>query len=467
MFTITTRLTLRYLLIFGTIVSAIVVVMYTVFESNERDSFDAELRDYAEFLVSGVNTSTGSVSDMFDNLQDVTGQANLRFRSKWFLLMTRDSVVYESGQQDSIEDMVDSLQTMLPNRGRPKFRTIQANGITYRAFALSIPNTQKLRLGIVVVGSLDRLEATLERLRNILLIIVPASLLLAGVGGWFTARRALAPVAEITSAAAAISSSNLHQRVSGGNSTDELAQLASTFNAMIERLELTFNSQRRFVADASHDLRTPLMVIQAKLDHILTLPEIDPPVREDLEHCLTEVDRMSRLANDLLLLAKADAHQLRLIKAPERLDEIVVDCVSKLKNLAGQRNISLWVDVDDAVEFSCDSATLQRAIMNVITNAITYSHESSTVTTRLTAQDRAALITISDNGPGIPASDIPQIFDRFYRSDTARSTPGSGLGLAIARTIIEAHDGTIAIASEEGKGTIVTIGLPAEIMMDA
>ncbi|MEP7219937.1 MAG: HAMP domain-containing protein, partial [Bacteroidota bacterium] len=258
MFTITTRLTLRYLLIFGTIVSAIVVVMYTVFESNERDSFDAELRDYAEFLVSGVNTSTGSVSDMFDNLQDVTGQANLRFRSKWFLLMTRDSVVYESGQQDSIEDMVDSLQTMLPNRGRPKFRTIQANGITYRAFALSIPNTQKLRLGIVVVGSLDRLEATLERLRNILLIIVPASLLLAGVGGWFTARRALAPVAEITSAAAAISSSNLHQRVSGGNSTDELAQLASTFNAMIERLELTFNSQRRFVADASHELRTPL-----------------------------------------------------------------------------------------------------------------------------------------------------------------------------------------------------------------
>jgi hypothetical protein len=225
MFTFTTRLTLRYLLIFGTIVSAIVLVMYTAFESNERDSFDAELRDYAEFLVSGVNTSTGSVSDMFDNLQDVTGQANLRFRSKWFLLMTRDSVVYESGQQESIEEMVDSLQMMLPNRGRPKFRTIQAGGTTYRAFALSIPNTQKQRLGIVVVGSLERLEATLARLRNILLVIVPASLLLAGMGGWFTARRALAPVAEITSAAAAISSSNLHQRVSGGNSTDELAQL--------------------------------------------------------------------------------------------------------------------------------------------------------------------------------------------------------------------------------------------------
>jgi signal transduction histidine kinase len=461
MFTITTRLTLWYLLSFGSIVSAIVLVLYMVFASNERATFDAELRDYAEFLVSQAR-ATSSVSDLYDNLQDVTAQANLRFRSMRFLLTTQDSVVYEATPEESTELLADSLQTMHPRRTGGRFRTIEVNGVRYRAFAMPVPNAaaDALGMGMVVVASLDRLEASLSRLREILLIIIPTSLLLASIGGWFTARRALAPVSEITAAAAAISSSNLHKRVSGGRSGDELSELADTFNAMIERLERTFSSQRRFVADASHDLRTPLMVIQAKLDRLARHDGLDQSARHDIDLCSSEVERLSRLASDLLLLARADADQLRMITSPQRLDEILIDCVAKLKTLASAKRISLWVNVDEPVEVVCDPRAIERALMNVLDNAILYSHESSTVSAAIAAADGIATITIADTGPGIAPGDLPLVFDRFYRSDAARSTGGTGLGLSITKTIIEAHGGTIALASEPGRGTTVRIGLP-------
>jgi heavy metal sensor kinase len=295
-----------------------------------------------------------------------------------------------------------------------------------------------------------------------LLVIVPASVLIASIGGWYTARKALEPVSKIRAAAAAISSSNLHERVPTATTKDELSELASTFNDMIARLEETFASQRRFVADASHDLRTPLMVVQAKLDRLLQIPDFPPNVREDLRHCASEVDRLTRMANDLLLLAKAESHQLRLANVRERLDEMLIESVGKMKALAAQRNVSLWVDVDEPVELLCDPPTLQRVLMNILDNAITHTAASSTVTARLTVEDAGAVITITDTGEGIPEEDLPKIFDRFYRSDTTRSSRGSGLGLAIARTIIEAHRGTIAIASAEGKGTEVRIVLPID-----
>ncbi len=460
MFTITTRLTLWYLLSFGSIVCAIVLLLYTVFAANERETFDTELRNYAEFLVSQVQT-TSSVSALYDNLQDVTAQANLRFRSMRFLLTTTDSVVYEATPEASMEALVDSLQSLHPRRERGRFRTITVDGTEYRAFALTVPHQMNESLGMVVVASLDRLEASLRRLREILLLIIPTSLLLASAGGWFTARRALAPVSGITAAAAAISSSNLHKRVAGGRSRDELAELAATFNAMIERLERTFTSQRRFVADASHDLRTPLMVLQAKLDHLAARNDLDAQAQEDIQLCISEVERLSRLASDLLLLARADADQLRMVTSPQRLDEILIECIAKLKTLAVRKHISLWVNVEEPVEILCDATAIGRALTNVLDNAITYSDDASTVTAGITEEAGSAIITIADSGPGISQHDLPLVFDRFYRGDSARSTTGTGLGLAITGTIIEAHGGRVEIASEPGNGTTVRIILPS------
>jgi heavy metal sensor kinase len=313
---------------------------------------------------------------------------------------------------------------------------------------------------MVVVAPMARLNETLAGLRNLLLLIVPASVLIASIGGWYTARKALEPVSKIRTAAAAISSSNLHERVPTGTTNDELSELASTFNDMIARIEETFASQRRFVADASHDLRTPLMVIQAKLDRLLQNPNFPPHVREDLRHCASEVDRLARIANDLLLLTRAESHQLRLSHERERLDEMLIESVGKMKALAAHKNISLWVDVDEPVVLACDPPTLQRVLMNILDNAVTHTPDGGTVTARLSVEGANAVVTIADSGPGIQPDDLPKIFDRFYRGDTARSSRGSGLGLAIARTIIEAHHGAITISSTPGEGTTVRITLP-------
>ena len=265
-------------------------------------------------------------------------------------------------------------------------------------------------------------------------------------------------------AAAAISSSNLHKRVSGGRSGDELSELADTFNAMIERLERTFTSQRRFVADASHDLRTPLMVIQAKLDSLARNEHLDARAHEDIDLCSSEVDRLSRLASDLLLLARADADQLRMITSTQRLDEILIDCVAKLKTLAATKRLSLRVDVDEPVEVRCDPRAMERALMNVLDNAILYSHEAGTVSVSIAAADGIATIAVADTGPGIAPNDLPLVFDRFYRSDPSRSrkTGGTGLGLAICKAIVSRARGTIAIASELDRGAVVTVHFPVE-----
>ncbi len=462
MLTITTRLTLWFLLSFGAIIVVMALVMYLAYAANERATLDGELRDYAEFLMAEVHSNVSDTPDLFDELQDVTSQANIRFRTMRFMLATEDSIFYESTTQQPVERLVDTLQEILPIWVGAPFRTIVVEGNEYRIFSLAVRRQRNESIELVVAASVVRLQQSLARLRNIFLVIVPLSWLIAGVGGWFMARRALQPVDEITSTAERISSRNLHERVPEGTSNDELAKLARTFNGMIARIEETFAAQRRFVADASHDLRTPLMVVQVHLDRLLRARDLQPDVQADLRQCAGEVDRLSHLAGDLLLLARADAHRLRLHRVPERLDEILLECVGRMKTLAAERAISLWVDIEEPVDILCDPSLLERALLNLLDNAVIHSLDSGVVRARLDRSDAVAVIRISNDGPGIPQEDIAKVFDRFYRSDHTRTTPGAGLGLAIAKTVVEAHDGMIAIESDRTAGTIVTIALPID-----
>jgi len=461
MLTITTRLTFWYSASFGAIMIIVATVMYLGFSSSERETLDTELHDYAEFLLSDADVSTKTASELFDDLQEITSEMNLRFRAMRFMLTTRDSIIYDSTADSSVEQLVDSLRLMVATGSHERYRTIDVGESQYRAFRASIPGKRSEGMGIVVVATLGRLNATLARLRNLILVIVPLSLLAVGLGGWFLARRALEPVTAIRSAAAKIGSGNLHRRVPVGQSRDELSDLATTFNDMIERLEHTFQSQRRFVADASHDMRTPLMVVGSKLELVRRRDDLPESVASDLALCSSEIERMARTVDDLLLLARADAEQLRLVRSVERLDEIVVDCAARMRGPATERNISLWVDVADAVRVQCDATAIQRALTNVVENALKYSPPGTTVRIRTERSGDMAVVSIADEGVGIPAGDLAQVFDRFYRCDVSRSTPGSGLGLSIVKTIVEAHGGTVSVESAQGAGTTVTIALPA------
>lgn len=461
--TITARLTLWYLAVFGGIIITVAVAMYSAFASNERRAVDNELQDYGEFLTSQVNTRGLSISEIFDELEEVTTRANLRFRAMRFFLSNRDSIVYENSPQAAIDPLIDSLQVNVPKRNKGSlFATITVSETEYRTYTYRVPEGASQDASLIVVASLNRLNGTLRRLREILFVIVPLALIAAGAGGWFIARQALSPVAELTETAAAISSSNLHRRVAGGGSSDELARLASTFNDMIARLERTFNSQRRFIADASHDLRTPLTVIRAELELLCSRPGVDGEIRGALDRAIRGIDNLQRLANDLLLLARADADQLQPVEETARLDEIIVECASGVKALAAQKHISLRVDVSEPLELHCSASLLQRAITNVIENAIKYSPEDSSVEIASARADSLAVITVTDNGHGIPPEDLPRVLDRFYRGDRARSTQGTGLGLAITKAIVDAHHGHLQIDSQPGSGTRVTVTLPLD-----
>ena len=232
--------------------------------------------------------------------------------------------------------------------------------------------------------------------------------------------------------------------------------------SMFEQLEQANFVQKRFIADASHELRTPLTIVQAELDLLLSGTDLSTEARDAMERIAGESRRLAYLANDLLLLAKGDANQVGPGR-PARVDELVLDCIGQLKTLAANKSIAWRIDADEPLEVVCNVAMLSRAVTNLMENAIKYSPHGATVMLSLRREEERVVIEISDSGPGIPSNDLPRIFDRFYRSDLARSAGGFGLGLSIVRSIVEAHNGSVTIESEPGSGTTARIMLPAVI----
>jgi signal transduction histidine kinase len=226
-----------------------------------------------------------------------------------------------------------------------------------------------------------------------------------------------------------------------------------------ERVQQASNAQKRFVADASHDIRTPLTVIRAELELLLQRQEIDARTRAALERSFAEALRLDRLINDLILQAAFDAEDRSAMKRADA-GSLLLEAIAEVGESAKSKEISWNVSIADGIEITCDEPSLVRALANVCDNAARFSHERGTVDVVLKNEDEEAVIAISDRGVGIPAGDLPMIFDRFFRGDVARSTPGSGLGLSIAKSVIEGHGGSITIESQPGIGTTATIRLP-------
>lgn len=228
----------------------------------------------------------------------------------------------------------------------------------------------------------------------------------------------------------------------------------------LEQLEKSHDSQRQFFVDASHDLRTPLTVILAELDLLRRRRELSLEVSDSLGQIATQVRRLDLLANDLLLLARiesgANEGELRIA----RLDELLLQCIESLSSMAKEKGIAWQIVIEEPVELRCQPHAVERAIYNVLENAIKYSHEEGTIRVALEAGTKEARIVISDNGPGITAADVPRVFDRFYRGNSVRNVKGSGLGLSIVKAIVEAHGGDVTLESEPASGTTVRIAIP-------
>jgi len=316
---------------------------------------------------------------------------------------------------------------------------------------------------LIIARSTKQIDQALHGLVRTFAIAIPLALALAAGGGIFLARRALKPVDKIAQTAQKIGESDLSQRINV-NTKDELGRLAVTLNEMIERLEKAFQHQKQFTSDASHELRTPLAVIEA--ESTLALRKERPPndYRQSLETVSREARQMSSLIDQLLTLARADAGKEQWNFTEVELGKLINNLSTDVEVLCQEKGISFQSGQTQGLVVKGDEARLRELFMNILDNAIRYTPAPGTVSLSLRRQGKMALVTITDTGIGIPAKDIPFIFERFYRVDKSRSRSGggSGLGLAICWHIAEAHGGKIEVKSQVGTGSTFSIWLPLQ-----
>jgi heavy metal sensor kinase len=316
-----------------------------------------------------------------------------------------------------------------------------------------------------VVIQVARSEAPMrEQLRELLLIFVfglPAAVAVAGLGGFALARRALAPVEDITERARTISAERLSDRLPVANPDDEMGQLATVFNATLGRLETSFEQMRRFTADVSHELRTPLTAIRSVGEVGLRGPRDDVEYRAIIGSMLEEVDRLSSLVDRLLTLSRAETGHARVNLEEVDLVPLAEEVASHLSVLAEEKGQAVTVDARDTPRALADRQVVRQALINLVDNAIKFSGRGGRIVVAVGDNGQVATIDVTDTGPGIPEEARELVFDRFYRSANASDgTTGSGLGLSIARGAVEATGGSLGLERSSVNGSTFRITLP-------
>jgi heavy metal sensor kinase len=295
-------------------------------------------------------------------------------------------------------------------------------------------------------------------------IAIPLILILAVVGGLFLAGQALNPVDRITRAAQSIGAEDLSKRLNLPPAPDEVGRLATTFDQMLDRLDRAFRRQQQFTADASHELRTPLAVLRSEADVALERPRTAIEYQQALVSIRSDAASMARLLSDLLTLARADGGRETLTREPLALDVLAEEVLATMAPLAQARGVHLERSSKDwqPVMVSGDQTRLMELTVNLIDNGLKYTPEGGSVTVSVGREHDDAILRVADTGIGIAAQHLPHLFERFYRVDQARgrSEGGSGLGLALSQWIVQTHGGSIAVTSQLGQGTTLTVRLP-------
>jgi heavy metal sensor kinase len=345
--------------------------------------------------------------------------------------------------------------------GQPAFETVALHGQRVRTVALPVRRDGRL-VEVVQVGMpLAPTERTLKRWIEALLVLVPLGVGLAAAGGRVMARAALRPVDEMARAARRIDAEALARRITVRGTGDELDRLAETLNGMLARLENTFGNMRRFSADAAHELRTPLTALKGTLEVALRAERSGSEYRAALASALEEVERLVRLAEDLLLLSRSSAGP-ESPRARVELEGLVLDVADVGARLAKDRGVSVRVGAVAPLAVLGDAGALRRALLNLVENGVKYTPAGGRVEIAVAEAGGNAVIAVEDTGPGIDPRDAARIFEPFVRLDSARDreSGGSGLGLAIARSIVVAHRGELAVERRDPIGSLFTICLP-------
>lgn len=372
---------------------------------------------------------------------------------KWFTL---------PNAQPELSHVLDSA-----SRSGRTYATLFNDRNAIRVLAVAVPSGRHRYL-FVVANPLHDQRKALAQARKAFFVAIPLALLLASLGGYFLARKSLAPVVTMGEQAARIGASNLSERIPVPHNNSELGRLARIFNDLLARLDESFSQQKRFMADASHELRTPVAVICGESEVALSHPTRDESdYRESLQIVNDEGQRLTQMVEDLFTLARADAGEYPLLLTDFYLDESLNECVRSVRSLAAQKHLEMsYQPPAKEIAFRGDEPLVRRMVLNLLHNAIKFTLEGGRVRVGLKENRNRCEIVISDTGPGIPPEAQAHVFDRFFRVDKARSRDesvngtGAGLGLSIARWVAELHGGTIVLDGANGEGATFVISLP-------
>jgi heavy metal sensor kinase len=439
-----TRLTLWHAAVLTSIVCAFSAGIFFFVRVRLLDDLDARLeRDLS------------TVEATYREAPTELSEAETRAGIKLFQVMEGENTLYRTDlwAQGGLEGPA------IFDRAWPASWHSAKDGRTYRLLVGSDATHR-----ISVAADESTLHRTLWTLGVILALGIPFAMALAIGGGWFLAGRVLAPVGAMAERAREITAESLGERLPVENPHDEFGRLAAVFNETLARLQDSFERLRRFTADASHELRTPLTAMRS-VGEVALHDSLEPAAYRDvIGSMLEEVERLTALVESLLMLARVDSRRAQLAREMVDLGAMAVNATEHLRVLAEEKEQTLRVEADGAIEVVCDPALVRQGVVNLVDNAIRYTpkkgHIHVAVTRRLSGE---AAIEVADDGPGIARIHQQRIFDRFYRVDPGRSRSdgGLGLGLAIARSTIEANGGRIEVESEVGHGTIFRVLLPA------
>lgn len=341
-------------------------------------------------------------------------------------------------------------------QGKARFDTIA----DFRIYTTPVFEEDKVAYIVQVASPLESIRIALNNLKVALFLLFPITVLATGMMGAFIAKVTLHPVDNMIETIHQIRAENMMIKLKIPDTKDEIQKLAETFNDMLGRLESAFNTQRRLFADLSHELKTPLTILKGEFEVILKKVRSNEEYQETLKSALEETDRIIRLAENLLILAKFDSKEISQKSVRLDIAALLKGLTNNVKGLAELRDIAISFCGPEGLWVCGDPSQLKTLFLNIIENAFKYTQEKGKVEVFVVKGAASADISIKDTGPGIPEDEIGYIFDRFYRVDKSRSSSGFGLGLSIAKSIAEAHGGSISVRSRPGEGTVFLVSLP-------
>jgi heavy metal sensor kinase len=449
------RMTAWYVVLLAVIVAAVGAFLVVQLRSDLTAAIDRTLRPAAAQIADGYRAE--GASEAVDVARSVlTGE-----RPAAQILDPSGAVAVSFGDPVAQRPMLPRADAAAVLRGGELTRTVALGRGQQRFRLVARPTARRGRRQVAVaVESLATVDRSVRRVLVLLLVAGPAALLATALGGWWLARRALRPIDRMTARAAAIDLARIEERLVVPRTGDEVAHLASTLNAMLDRIGHGVAEQHRLVADASHELRTPLAAMRSEIDVSLRADDLPPAARAVLESAREEVDRMTRTVDDLLVLASLDEGRLELLVEPLDLHDVAARAVASLQALARTRGVALSLEGTPAIAVG-DADRLGHAVRNLVENAIKFSPERGAVAVRTWAADGEVGVTVRDQGPGVAPEVRERIFDRFFRADPSRtrSTGGGGLGLAISREIAMAHAGRVWVDDAGPRGSAFSLAL--------